>query len=294
MQDNHTHKIYTVSELNTEIKSLLETRFPFVWVYGEISNFRQPISGHYYFTLKDDSAQINAVMFRGQQKQLKYRPEDGMSVTGMGRLSVYEPRGAYQIILEYMEPSGIGALQIAFEKLKQRLSDQGLFDTIHKKKLPFLPKTVCILTSPSGAVVHDILNIIDRRFSNMMIEIIPIKVQGPGAEEEIISGLNMLNDRNTADAAILARGGGSGGQPVCKFCGSNWIRIKDLIRNHSAAGHLTLVWRARKQRVFCCRVFARLPVTPEAAGSSPVRPADRDSESFGSEFDILQAGTRST
>ena len=209
MQDNHTHKIYTVSELNTEIKSLLETRFPFVWVYGEISNFRQPISGHYYFTLKDDSAQINAVMFRGQQKQLKYRPEDGMSVTGMGRLSVYEPRGTYQIILEYMEPSGIGALQIAFEKLKQRLSDQGLFDTIHKKKLPFLPKTICILTSPSGAVVHDILNIIDRRFSNMMIEIIPIKVQGPGAEEEIISGLNILNDRNTADAAILARGGGS-------------------------------------------------------------------------------------
>lgn len=209
MQDAHTHKIYSVSELNTEIKSLLETSFPFVWVSGEISNFRQPISGHYYFTLKDDSAQISAVMFRGQQKQLKFRPEDGMSVTGMGRLSVYEPRGAYQIILEYMEPSGIGALQIAFEKLKQQLADEGLFDAIHKKKLPFLPETICILTSPSGAVVHDILNIIDRRFSNVTIEIIPIKVQGYDAENEIINGLNILNNRNTADVAILARGGGS-------------------------------------------------------------------------------------
>lgn len=209
MQDNITHKIYTVSELNAEIKSLLETTFPFVWISGEISNFRQPISGHYYFTLKDDSAQISAVMFRGQQKQLKYRPEDGMSVTGMGRLSVYEPRGNYQIILEYMEPSGIGALQIAFEKLKQRLADEGLFDAIHKKELPFLPKTICILTSPSGAVVHDMLNIINRRFSNMHIEIVPIKVQGPGAEEGIINGLRILNDRNSADVAILARGGGS-------------------------------------------------------------------------------------
>jgi exodeoxyribonuclease VII large subunit len=240
MQDNHTHKIYTVSELNAEIKSLLETSFPFVWVCGEISNFRQPMSGHYYFTLKDDLSQINAVMFRGQQKQLKYRPEDGMSVTGMGRLSVYEPRGAYQIILEYMEPSGIGALQIAFEKLKQRLADEGLFDEIHKKELPLLPKTICILTSPSGAVVHDILNIINRRFPNMSIEIIPIKVQGAGAEDEIINGLNILNDRQTADVAILARGGGSledlqafNSEPVARAIFDSCIPVV------SAVGHET-------------------------------------------------------
>jgi exodeoxyribonuclease VII large subunit len=131
MQDNISHKIYTVSELNTEIRSLLENHFPFIWLSGEISNLRQPVSGHYYFSLKDDNAQISAVMFRGQQKQLKFRPEDGMSVTGMGRLSVYEPRGSYQIILEYMDPSGIGALQVAFEKLKQQLADEGLFDPIH-------------------------------------------------------------------------------------------------------------------------------------------------------------------
>ena len=209
MQDILSHKIYTVSELNAEIKSLLETSFPFVWVSGEISNFRQPISGHFYFTLKDDNAQINAVIFRGQQKNLKYRPDDGMSITGMGRLSVYEPRGSYQIILEYMEPSGIGALQVAYEKLKQRLADEGLFDKIHKKEMPYLPKTIGILTSPSGAVVHDILNIINRRFPNMVIEIIPIKVQGSDAEIEIINGLKVLNARNTADVAILARGGGS-------------------------------------------------------------------------------------
>jgi len=209
MQNDISHKVYAVSELNTEIKSILETNFPFVWINGEISNLRQPISGHYYFSLKDDSAQISAVMFRGQQKHLKFRPEDGMSVTGMGRLSVYEPRGTYQIILEYMDPSGIGALQVAFEKLKQQLADEGLFDPIHKKELPFLPQTICVLTSPSGAVIHDILHVINRRFPNVAVEVIPIKVQGEGAENEIAHGIKLLNERNTADAAILARGGGS-------------------------------------------------------------------------------------
>ncbi|MEJ2100521.1 MAG: exodeoxyribonuclease VII large subunit [Desulfobacterales bacterium] len=202
-------KIYTVSELNAVIKSLLEQRFPFVWVVGEISNFRIPLSGHFYFTLKDESSQLNAVMFRGQHRQLKFEPEDGMRVTGMGRLSVYEPRGSYQIILEYLEPSGVGGLQIAYEKLKARLAEEGLFDQQYKKSLPFLPCKMALITSPSGAVVHDMLNIIDRRFPNMQIEIIPVKVQGTGAEDEIIEALAMLNDRNGVDVAILARGGGS-------------------------------------------------------------------------------------
>jgi exodeoxyribonuclease VII large subunit len=240
MQNDISHRVYTVSELNTEIKTLLETNFPFVWISAEISNFRQPISGHYYFTLKDDSAQIKAVMFRGQQKHLKYRPEDGMSVTGMGRLSVYEPRGTYQIILEYMDPSGIGALQIAFEKLKQELADEGLFDEIHKKELPVLPQTICILTSPSGAVIHDILNVVNRRFPNIAIEIIPIKVQGTGAENEVIRGLGLLNDRNTADVAIIARGGGSledlqafNSEPVARAIFNSQIPVV------SAVGHET-------------------------------------------------------
>jgi len=202
-------EIYTVSQLNSAIKSLLEDQFPFVWIVGEISNFRIPVSGHFYFTLKDDTAQINAVMFRGQQRQLKFEPEDGMRITGMGRLSVYEPRGTYQIILEYMEPSGVGALQIAFEKLKARLSEEGLFEEQYKQPIPFLPRKIALITSPSGAVVHDMLNIIDRRFSNMNIQIYPVKVQGDGAADEIVAALEFLNQSTDVDVAILARGGGS-------------------------------------------------------------------------------------
>jgi exodeoxyribonuclease VII large subunit len=202
-------KIYTVSELNANIKSLLEEQFPFIWIVAEISNFRTPLSGHFYFTLKDEESQLNAVMFRGQQQQLKFKPEDGMRITGMGRLSVYEPRGTYQIILEYLEPSGIGALQVAFEKLKAQLAAEGLFDETHKKAIPFLPHKIALVTSPTGAVVHDMLNIIDRRFSNMNIQIFPVKVQGNGAEEEIIAALGQLNQKVDIDVAILARGGGS-------------------------------------------------------------------------------------
>ena len=207
--DSISQKIYTVSELNANIKALLEEQFPFVWICGEISNFRRPVSGHAYFTLKDDSSQMNAVMFRGQQKQLKFEPDAGMSVIGMGRISVYEPRGAYQIILEYMEPSGVGALQIAFEKLKTRLAQEGYFDESHKKPLPFLPQKIAIITSPTGAVVHDILKIINRRFPNVAIDIIPVKVQGEGAEDEIVTGLNLANARGDANVLIVARGGGS-------------------------------------------------------------------------------------
>jgi exodeoxyribonuclease VII large subunit len=202
-------KVYTVSELNGVIKSLLEEKFPFVWIVGEISNFRIPLSGHFYFTLKDETSQINAVVFRGQQRQLKFEPEDGLRVTGMGRVSVYQPRGSYQIIMEYIEPSGVGGLQIAYEKLKARLAAEGLFDQKYKQPIPFLPHKIVLITSPSGAVVHDMLNIIDRRFPNMQIEVFPVKVQGSGAEEEIVAALEMLQDRTEVDVAILARGGGS-------------------------------------------------------------------------------------
>jgi len=201
--------IYTVSELNANIKGLIEENFPFVWIFGEISNFRIPASGHFYFTLKDDASQISSVMFRGQQQNLKFEPEDGLNVTGMGRISVYEPRGTYQIILEYLEPSGAGALQIAFEQLKKRLATEGCFDEAHKKSLPFLPNKISIITSPSGAVIHDILQIINRRFPNLSIQIIPVKVQGQGAIEQIVAAVEWLNVAKDADVAILARGGGS-------------------------------------------------------------------------------------
>jgi len=201
--------IYTVSELTAKIKVLLEDSFPFIWICGEISNLKIPTSGHFYFTLKDEKAQINAVMFRGQNRNLKFIPENCMSITGIGRVSVYEPRGNYQIILEYIEPEGRGAIQLAFEQLKERLTAEGLFDEKHKKPLPFLPRKISIITSPTGAVVHDILKIINRRFPNIHIEIIPVKVQGDGSEMEIVSGLKTINNRSDSDVVILARGGGS-------------------------------------------------------------------------------------
>jgi exodeoxyribonuclease VII large subunit len=202
-------KIYSVSDLNANIKALLEESFPFVWIFGEISNFRIPASGHYYFSLKDAASQISAVMFRGQQRKLKFEPEDGMSVTGMGRISVYEPRGTYQIILEYLEPSGVGALQVAFEQLKNKLADEGLFKDEYKSKIPFIPNKIGVITSSSGAVVHDILQVVNRRYPTVAIQILPTKVQSEGAVDEIVSALELLNRRDECDVAILARGGGS-------------------------------------------------------------------------------------
>lgn len=202
-------RILTVSELTAQIKERLENDFSFVWVTGEISNFRVPVSGHFYFTLKDAQAQIGAVMFRGQNSVLKFNPEDGMQISGLGRISVYEPRGNYQIIFEYMEPSGVGALQVAFERLKEKLAAEGLFNQEFKKPIPYLPLNIFIITSPTGAVVHDILRILNRRYPNLDIYIIPTKVQGDEAEKELIAAIELLNTRKDADVAILARGGGS-------------------------------------------------------------------------------------
>ena len=201
--------ILTVSELTSQIKSQLETRFPFIWITGEISNFRVPVSGHFYFSLKDSRAQINAVMFRGQNRHLKFEPEDGMQINGIGRISLYEPRGTYQIILEYIEPSGVGALQVAFEQLKQKLSSEGLFNDEHKLPIPFLPNKISVITSLTGSVIHDILRVLNRRFANIPLEIIPARVQGDDAEKELIDAIRLLNERHDADVAILARGGGS-------------------------------------------------------------------------------------
>lgn len=203
------HKIYTVSQLTAEIRHLLEENFSFVWISGEISNFRIPASGHYYFTLKDDRARLDGVMFRGQNRKLKFIPEDGMRITGLGRISVYEPRGSYQIILEYMEPKGIGELQVAFEQLKMRLESEGLFDPVHKKEIPFLPEKIALVTSKTGAVLHDILQVTGRRYPDIPIEIVPVRVQGEGAVEEICAALALINQEKDADLIILARGGGS-------------------------------------------------------------------------------------
>jgi exodeoxyribonuclease VII large subunit len=201
--------IYTVSELNSEIKFLLEEAFPFIWISGEISNFRMPASGHFYFTLKDEASQINALMFSGQNRNLTFELEDGLHVVGLGRITLYEPRGTYQIILEYIEPKGTGALQLAFEQLKKKLMAEGLFDVMYKKPLPVLPRKIHIITSPTGAVAYDMIHVLHRRFANIPIEIIPVKVQGEGAAEAIVAALEFSNQRKDASVVVIARGGGS-------------------------------------------------------------------------------------
>jgi len=202
-------KIFSVSQLTENIKTILEESFPFIWISGEISNFKSPVSGHYYFTLKDKNAQISAIMFRGQNRNLKFLPEDGMKITGFGRISVYAPRGNYQLILEYLEPAGAGALQAAFEQLKARLSEEGLFDKSHKKPIPFLPAKIYLITSPTGSVVHDMIRVLHRRYPDAAITILPVKVQGDDSAEEIVSAMSLINTIDDADVAIIARGGGS-------------------------------------------------------------------------------------
>lgn len=202
-------KIYTVSELTEEIRELLEDRFDFVWVEGEISNFRSPVSGHYYMVLKDEDAQIKAVMFRPQIRYLRFAPEDGMKVIARGRISVYAPRGDYQIVLDYLEPLGIGALALAFEQLKRKLAAEGIFDAALKRPLPFLPQRVAVITSPTGAAIRDFLKVITRRFANIEIIVVPVRVQGEQATAEIIEALDIINKQLDVDVIVITRGGGS-------------------------------------------------------------------------------------
>ncbi|BCS95774.1 exodeoxyribonuclease 7 large subunit [Desulfoluna limicola] len=202
-------EIYSVSSLTSDIKALLENRFPYIWIYGEISNLRIPSSGHCYFTLKDRNAQISGVIFRGQASRLKFRLEDGQTITGLGRVSLYEPRGTYQVIFEYMEPKGAGALQLAFEQLKRKLSDEGLFDAELKKPLPRFPRRIALVTSPTGAVVHDMLTVFRLRYPNVELLVVPVRVQGEQALRDIPSALSLLNRHMAVDLIIVARGGGS-------------------------------------------------------------------------------------
>ncbi len=206
--------ILTVSALNERIKTLLEEGFPFVWVEGEVSNLRRPASGHLYFTLKDARSQIRAVIFRSPfsrsaSRASAFEIEEGMGVVCRARLTVYPPRGEYQLIVEAVEPKGLGALQKAFEQLKARLAAEGLFDPARKKPLPFLPARIGIVTSPSGAVIRDILTVTRRRFPSVDLLIVPVRVQGAEAPAEIVRALDDLQTVERVELIILARGGGS-------------------------------------------------------------------------------------
>jgi exodeoxyribonuclease VII large subunit len=202
-------RILTVSQLTAGIKELLETAFNEVWVEGEVSNLRRPPSGHVYFTLKDENSQIRGVIFKMQSRYLRFDLEDGQQVMCRGRVGLYEKRGEYQIIADYIEPRGIGSLQLAFEQLKARLAAEGLFDGVRKRPLPLVPRRIGIVTSPTGAVIRDMVHILRRRFENVEVLLYPVKVQGEGAAEEIARGIAFLGAQGAVDVIIVGRGGGS-------------------------------------------------------------------------------------
>lgn len=209
--ENQTSKpqVLSVTDLNRAIRGELETLFELIWVQGEISNFKAHTSGHYYFSLKDSKAQVNAVMFKGYNARLKFRPEDGLEVLVRGKITVYEPRGNYQVFCELMEPVGAGALQKAFEQLKKKLAGEGLFDQELKKPLPEFPKHLAVVTSPTGAAIKDILKVLKRRFSGLRVTVVPALVQGDQATPSIVKGIELAQKLSDVDVMIVGRGGGS-------------------------------------------------------------------------------------
>jgi len=259
-------RIYSVAELSLEIRNLFDQRFPDIWVTGEISNCRAAGSGHLYFTLKDETAQLRAVCFRNQARYLKFKPRDGLAVVARGRVSVYESRGEYQLYVEYLEPAGLGALQLAFEQLKQKLAAEGLFDLARKQPLPVLPRAIGVVTSPTGAVIRDILRVLRRRFRNMRVVLYPVKVQGDGAAQEIVQGIECINRGGLADVLIVARGGGS--------LEDLWAFNEEVVARAIAASKIPVVSAVGHETDYTISDFVadlRAP-TPSAAAEMVVRP----------------------
>ncbi|MDT7543234.1 MAG: exodeoxyribonuclease large subunit [Acidobacteriota bacterium] len=218
--DEAERRPLSVSELTSQVRGALENRFASVWVEGEISNFRTPASGHWYFTIKDEGSQLRASCFRGANSRIRFRPSDGLQVRARGRLTVYEPRGDYELIVEGLDPVGAGALRVAFDQMRERLAKEGLFDESLKRSLPMLPRRVAVVTSPTGAAVHDILRVITRRTRTVNVLFVPVRVQGEGAGGEVARAIRLLNSHHHAaiadgrmndgvDVIIVGRGGGS-------------------------------------------------------------------------------------
>lgn len=206
---NLQRPIYSVSQLTAAIRALFEESLPEVWVAGEISGARAAPSGHVYFTLKDDAAQLKCALFKSSARFLRFKPQDGLAVVARGRLDVYEARGEYQLIVEHLEPRGFGALQLAFEQLKKKLAEQGLFDAERKRPLPRFPRRVGIVTSPAGAAIQDMISILGRRWPGIEVRLFPVLVQGAGSVEEVCRGIEHFSESGWADLVIVGRGGGS-------------------------------------------------------------------------------------
>jgi exodeoxyribonuclease VII large subunit len=257
--------VWKVSELTERINEILEAAFHDVWVEGEVSNNHAAQSGHLYFTLKDARSQIRCVCFRDQVRSLKFRPEDGLQVTVRGSLGVYEPRGEYQIYVSHIEPVGLGALQLAFEQLKKRLAEEGLFDEQRKKPLPVLPQRIGVITSPTGAAIRDILRVLKRRFPNVHVLLFPVKVQGESAAAEIVAALEYFNRAKAADVLIVARGGGS--------LEDLWSFNEEIVARAIFASQIPVITGIGHETDFTIADFAadvRAP-TPSAAAEIVVR-----------------------
>ena len=209
MSLSQSSAIYTVSRLNQTVRMLLEQQMGQVWISGEISNFTQPASGHWYFTLKDDGAQVRCAMFRNSNRRVTFRPQHGQQVLVRANITLYEPRGDYQIIVESMQPAGVGLLQQQFEQLKQKLSQEGLFDAQHKQPLPSPAHQIGVITSKTGAALHDILHVLQRRDPSLPVVIYPTAVQGDDAPAQIVRAIQLANQRAECDVLIVGRGGGS-------------------------------------------------------------------------------------
>jgi exodeoxyribonuclease VII large subunit len=201
-------QVLSVSQLNGQVRQLLEA-LPLLWVEGELSNLSRPSSGHWYFTLKDANAQIRCAMFKNRNQGVRYPVKDGDKVLVRAKVSLYEGRGDYQLIVEHMEPAGLGDLQQQFEALKTRLSAEGLFDERHKQELPYLPARIAVITSPTGAAVRDVIHVLNKRMPYCDVLVIPVAVQGAGAREQIANAIHQVNAQGLADVIILGRGGGS-------------------------------------------------------------------------------------
>ncbi len=204
-----TRRIFTVRDLVSAIRTQLEREYTDVWVEGEISNYRPAESGHLYFTLKDDASQLRIVIWRTQARLMRFKPENGMQVIARGRITVYDQRGELQLSADYLEPKGAGALQVAFEQLKAKLAAEGLFERDRKKAIPRLPQRIGIVTSPRGAALHDMLNVLRRRHESVGVLIFPAQVQGDAAATEVATGVKYFNKAKNVDVIVLARGGGS-------------------------------------------------------------------------------------
>ncbi|MGH9712470.1 MAG: exodeoxyribonuclease VII large subunit [Candidatus Acidiferrales bacterium] len=258
-------RVWKVSELTERIAQILEGAFPDVWVEGEVSNCHAAQSGHLYFTLKDARSQIRCVCFRDQVRGLKFRPEDGLHVTVRGGLGVYEPRGEYQIYVTNIEPVGLGALQLAFEQLKKRLAEEGLFEESRKKPLPVLPRRIGVVTSPTGAAIRDILRVLKRRFPNVHLLLFPVKVQGEGAAAEIVTAVQYFNRAKAADVLIVGRGGGS--------LEDLWAFNEEIVARAIAASQIPVITGIGHETDFTIADFVadvRAP-TPSAAAEIVVR-----------------------